>query len=190
MRHFLRLEPGALGAPCGSVRGGAEAWISRISLLGPKAIFPTDVLGKSRELFERQALYKYSNDNRLLDPKVKPLAWKDSSKCSWNRLFVSAVLETGVRFRKPCSYRNWFRTYLPAVGGLTIYTFGDARKLRDEKTEVTVRVHDECIGSDVFGSDICSCRPYLIFALQQAVECAQRGGVGIVIYYRKDFRGV
>jgi len=27
------------------------------------------------------------------------------------------------------------KTYLPAVGGLTIYTFGDARKLKDEKTE-------------------------------------------------------
>lgn len=26
----------------------------------------------------------------------------------------------------------------------------------------TVRVHDECNGSDVFGSDICTCRPYLV----------------------------
>ena len=31
------------------------------------------------------------------------------------------------------------KTYLPAVGGLTIYTFGDARKLKDEKTEVRSR---------------------------------------------------
>ncbi|CAE7231191.1 urg1 [Symbiodinium sp. CCMP2592] len=82
------------------------------------------------------------------------------------------------------------KTYLPAVGGLTIYTFGDARKLKDEKTEVCVRVHDECIGSDVFGSDICSCRPYLIFALREAVECAQRGGVGVVIYFRKEGRSL
>ena len=49
-------------------------------------------------------------------------------------------------------------TYLPGVGGCTIYTFGDVRKLSDPKTEVAVRVHDECIGSDVFGSDICTCR--------------------------------
>merc|ERR1711935_664696 len=53
-----------------------------------------------------------------------------------------------------------------------------------------VRVHDECIGSDVFGSDICSCRPYLIFALRQAVECAQRGGVGVVVYFRKEGRSL
>jgi len=82
------------------------------------------------------------------------------------------------------------KTYIPAVGGCTIYTFGDARKLRDPKTETVVRVHDECIGSDVFGSDICSCRPYLIFALEQAVQCAQRGGVGVVVYFRKEGRSL
>jgi len=82
------------------------------------------------------------------------------------------------------------RTYIPAVGGCTIYVFGDPRKLRDEKTETVVRVHDECIGSDVFGSDICSCRPYLIFALREAVKCAQRGGVGVVIYFRKEGRSL
>lgn len=41
-----------------------------------------------------------------------------------------------------------------------------------------------------FGSDICTCRPYLVYALQQCVECAQRGGVGIVIYYRKEGRSL
>merc|ERR1712147_320956 len=53
-----------------------------------------------------------------------------------------------------------------------------------------VRVHDECIGSDVFGSDICTCRPYLIYALQHAVETAQRGGVGLVVYFRKEGRSL
>ncbi len=42
------------------------------------------------------------------------------------------------------------RVHLPAVGGCTIYIFGDARKIRDPKTEIAVRVHDECIGSDVY----------------------------------------
>eukprot|EP00397_Hematodinium_sp_SG-2012_P004549 GEMP01004561.1.p1 GENE.GEMP01004561.1~~GEMP01004561.1.p1 ORF type:complete len:800 (+),score=181.87 GEMP01004561.1:79-2478(+) len=82
------------------------------------------------------------------------------------------------------------RTYIPAVGGCTIYSFGDVRKLRDSKTEVAVRVHDECIGSDVFGSDICTCRPYLIFALEQCIMTAQRGGVGIVVYFRKEGRSL
>ena len=29
-------------------------------------------------------------------------------------------------------------------------------------TVIACRVHDECNGSDVFGSDICTCRPYLV----------------------------
>lgn len=80
--------------------------------------------------------------------------------------------------------------YLAPVEGTTIYLFGDITKLGDEKTEVALRVHDECSSSDTFGSDMCSCRPYLIYALQGAIECAQRGGVGVVIYFRKEGRAL
>jgi hypothetical protein len=30
-------------------------------------------------------------------------------------------------------------------------------------------VHDECNGSDVFGSDICTCRPYLVHGIEECV---------------------
>jgi len=82
------------------------------------------------------------------------------------------------------------RAYLAPVEGTTIYLFGDVSKLGDEKTEVALRVHDECSSSDTFGSDMCTCRPYLIYALQGAIECAQRGGVGVVIYFRKEGRAL
>lgn len=81
-------------------------------------------------------------------------------------------------------------TYLPPVGGCTLYFFGDISKLLDPKTEVAVRVHDACCGSDVFGTDICTCRPYLIFALAACVQAAQRGGVGIIAYFRKEGRSL
>ena len=45
-------------------------------------------------------------------------------------------------------------------------------------------------GSDVFGSDICTCKPYLIFAIEECVRCAQRGGVGVVVYFRKEGRAL
>lgn len=80
--------------------------------------------------------------------------------------------------------------YLPPIGGITLYFFGDIKKLADKTTPVAVRVHDECSGSDVFGTDICTCRPYLVFAIQGAVECAQRGGVGIIAYFRKEGRSL
>ncbi|KAJ8291657.1 Uracil-regulated protein 1 [Rhodotorula toruloides] len=82
------------------------------------------------------------------------------------------------------------KVFLPPIGGLTVYIFGNPDYLRDETKEVTVRVHDECNGSDVFGSDICTCRPYLIFGMMEAIKCAQRGGVGAVIYHRKEGRAL
>lgn len=45
-------------------------------------------------------------------------------------------------------------------------------------------------GSDVFGSDICTCKPYLIFAIEECVRTAQRGGVGVVVYFRKEGRAL
>ncbi|GAA6013444.1 hypothetical protein JCM10207_008848 [Rhodosporidiobolus poonsookiae] len=82
------------------------------------------------------------------------------------------------------------KVYLPPIGGLTVYIFGNPDYIRDETKELTLRVHDECNGSDVFGSDICTCRPYLIYGIEEAVRCAQRGGVGIVIYFRKEGRAL
>ena len=48
----------------------------------------------------------------------------------------------------------------------------------------------KCNGSDVFGSDICTCRPYLIFGIEEAVKEAQNGGCGVVIYFRKEGRAL
>lgn len=47
-----------------------------------------------------------------------------------------------------------------------------------------------CSGSDIFGSDICTCRPYLIFGILEAIKCAQRGGVGVVVYFTKEGRAL
>lgn len=45
-------------------------------------------------------------------------------------------------------------------------------------------------GSDVFGSDICTCKPYLIYAIEECIRGAQRGGVGLVVYFRKEGRAL
>ncbi|KAK7417322.1 putative GTP cyclohydrolase [Neonectria magnoliae] len=62
--------------------------------------------------------------------------------------------------------------------------------MSDESVRLALRVHDECNGSDVFGSDICTCRPYLIFGIEEAVKEAQNGGSGVVIYFRKEGRAL
>ncbi|KAK7398003.1 Uracil-regulated protein 1 [Neonectria punicea] len=82
------------------------------------------------------------------------------------------------------------KVFLPPIGGLTVYCFGDPAKMSDESVRLALRVHDECNGSDVFGSDICTCRPYLIFGIEEAVKEAQNGGSGVVIYFRKEGRAL
>ena len=53
-----------------------------------------------------------------------------------------------------------------------------------------MRVHDECNGSDVFGSDICTCRPYLLHGIEECVRAAQAGGAGVIVYNRKEGRAL
>jgi GTP cyclohydrolase II len=80
--------------------------------------------------------------------------------------------------------------FLPPIGGTTIYLFGDVTKLANPRTQITCRVHDECNGSDVFGSDICTCRPYLIHGIEECARSAQSGGLGVIIYNRKEGRAL
>ncbi|CAJ0750620.1 1176_t:CDS:2, partial [Entrophospora sp. SA101] len=68
------------------------------------------------------------------------------------------------------------KVFLPPIGGLTVYIFGNPNNVHDVTKRLTVRVHDECNGSDVFGSDICTCRPYLIYGMEECVKEAQNGG--------------
>jgi GTP cyclohydrolase II len=80
--------------------------------------------------------------------------------------------------------------FLPPIGGTTVYLFGDVAKLSDERTLITCRVHDECNGSDVFGSDMCTCRPYLIHGIEECARNAQSGGLGVIVYNRKEGRAL
>jgi GTP cyclohydrolase II len=80
------------------------------------------------------------------------------------------------------------KVFLPPIGGATVYLMGDPSAIGTQP--ITVRVHDECNGSDVFGSDICTCRPYLIHGLEECIQTAQQGGVGITVYLRKEGRAL
>ncbi|HUC49801.1 MAG TPA: GTP cyclohydrolase II [Xanthobacteraceae bacterium] len=82
------------------------------------------------------------------------------------------------------------QVFLPPIGGATIYLFGDVSKLSNPRTNITCRVHDECNGSDVFGSDICTCRPYLIHGIEECARAGQNGGLGVIIYNRKEGRAL
>lgn len=97
--------------------------------------------------------------------------------------------ETGGMFPELVT-RPDLNVLLPPIGSSTAYLFGSVADLANPDIELTCRVHDECNGSDVFGSDICTCRPYLTWGIEDAARTAQRGGVGIIVYYRKEGRAL
>jgi GTP cyclohydrolase II len=109
--------------------------------------------------------------------------------CSETDLRRALFEETGGMYPELVT-RPDLEVFLPPIGGQTVYIFGDPRGLADPAVELTARVHDECNGSDVFGSDICTCRPYLTHALEECILGAQRGGVGLVAYSRKEGRAL
>lgn len=52
--------------------------------------------------------------------------------------------------------------------------------------EVLVRVHSECLTSDVFGSVRCDCGPQI----RQAMHIIEKEGRGVVLYMRQEGRGI
>ncbi|NEO26012.1 MAG: GTP cyclohydrolase II [Kamptonema sp. SIO4C4] len=83
-----------------------------------------------------------------------------------------------------------FHVFLPPIGGMTVYVLGEIDAITDPEKPLAVRVHDECNGSDVFGSDICTCRPYLVHGIEVCVQTAQEGGAGVIVYNRKEGRAL
>lgn len=86
--------------------------------------------------------------------------------------------------------RGDLEVFLPPIGGLTVYFIGDVKQIPNPKKALACRVHDECNGSDVFGSDICTCRPYLVHGIEVCIETAQQGGTGVIVYNRKEGRAL
>ncbi len=86
--------------------------------------------------------------------------------------------------------RSDLKVFMPPIGGHTLYFFGNPETLHDKNVPLACRLHDECNGSDVFGSDICTCRPYLCHGIELCIDMAQKGGNGLIVYNRKEGRAL
>ena len=136
---------------------------------------------------------KANGDVVVTKAAIEPVWWLPGVakrfKCSEADLRRALFEETGGMFPELVT-RPDLDVFLPPIGGHTAYIFGDPKKLGDRKFRLTCRVHDECNGSDVFGSDICTCRPYLTHGIEEAIKEAQDDGVGLIVYNRKEGRAL
>jgi GTP cyclohydrolase II len=124
-----------------------------------------------------------------LDPVWYLPAIAERFKVGEGELRKTLFQQTGGMFPELVT-RPDLKILLPPIGSTSVYIFGDVSAISDPKKELTVRVHDECNGSDVFGSDICTCRPYLVHGIEEAIKTAQKGGAGVIVYYRKEGRAL
>lgn len=169
-------------------------------------IRPTIAITKAQinlpELAEAIARGRLTADGRLLKAKGNLVVTKVAIDPVWylpgiaQRLGIEEGLlrrtlfqQTGGMFPELVT-RPDLQVFLPPIGGMTVYILGDLAAIADPQRPLAVRVHDECNGSDVFGSDICTCRPYLVHGLEVCVQVAQAGGAGVIVYNRKEGRAL
>ena len=169
-------------------------------------IRPTIAITKARiaipELREALAAGRLRSDNAILFPNGEATAVKAALEPVWylpgiaKRLHIEEselrrmlFEQTGAMFPELVT-RPDRKVFLPPIGGITLYIFGEVERLWDNRAEVACRVHDECNGSDVFGSDICTCRPYLTHGIEECIRSAQKGGAGLIVYNRKEGRAL
>jgi len=134
-----------------------------------------------------------NGDVKVTKVAIEPVWWLPGVakrfKISETDLRRGLFEQTGGMFPELVT-RPDLKAFLPPIGGMTVYLFGDTRKLGKPQTKIACRVHDECNGSDVFGSDICTCRPYLAHGIEVCIDEAQKGGVGVIVYNRKEGRAL
>jgi GTP cyclohydrolase II len=134
-----------------------------------------------------------SGDVSVVKIAIDPVWWLPgiAERFAVKETFLRRTLfeQTGGMFPELVT-RPDMNVFLPPIGGMTVYIVGEIAALADPRRRVACRVHDECNGSDVFGSDICTCRPYLVHGLEEAVREAQNGGVGLIVYNRKEGRAL
>ena len=145
---------------------------------------------------------KLQVDGKILTPEGGIVVTKVAVEPVWylpgiaERFKVSEPSLRTILYQQTCGMfpelvtRPDLKVLLPPIGGSTIYIFGNPSFVSDPSKALTIRVHDECNGSDVFGSDICTCRPYLIHGIEEAVKSAQDGGAGVIVYHRKEGRSL
>ena len=87
--------------------------------------------------------------------------------------------------------RSDIEVFLPPIGGQTLYVFGDIRDLANPEVTLTARVHDECNGSDVFGSTSAPAGPTSTHA-HRGMHPGKRRRVasGLIAYSRKEGRAL
>ena len=172
--------------------------ISSINPYGLTSLPPTIACVRAK-LDIKNIIPSLEIDHQIVDSKFMVHCLKIAVHYTWDLKKISEKLKMEeshlrniffMKKKNPDFINDKKKFYLPNIPGISIFIFGDVQKLKEDKTEITVRVHDQCLNSDCFRGTICTCAPYLFYAMEQCIKTAQKGGVGIIFYFKKEGRSM
>ena len=195
-RRIVSLDPWGHLAAEAFAAPAALGWDIRPTIAVTRAHLNMPEIGLAMSLGRLQpdgAVLTAAGDVRVTKIAIEPVWWlpgvAERFGIAEAALRRALFEQTGGMFPELVT-RPDLRVFLPPIGGASVYLFGDPAGLGRPETRIACRVHDECNGSDVFGSDICTCRPYLAHGVEVCIGMAQRGGVGVMVYNRKEGRAL
>ncbi len=158
--------------------GHTEAGVdfARLANLNPSAVI-CEIMNEDGSMARLPDLFKFAATHDL---KVVTIAQLIEYRLSKEK-FVNR--EACVNF--PCKYGNFklysYRNLLDNQEHVAL-VLGEV----ENKKDVLIRVHSECLTGDVFGSLRCDCGPQLETALSMIAEAQ----TGVLVYLRQEGRGI
>ena len=80
--------------------------------------------------------------------------------------------------------------FLPPIGGTSVYLIGDPMLLDEPRRELRAGCMTSATGRMCLALTFARCRPYLAHGIEVCIRMAQSGGLGVVVYNRKEGRAL
>lgn len=179
----LKSRLGGVLVRAGHTEGAVD--LARLAGLRPAAVI-CEIMTEEGKMAKLPELKKFAERHQL---KVCTIADIIKYRHEKERLIqkrVAVNLPTQYGEFKVYLYRSFVDDYLHialCLGGIGSTDDSPAPQLQEP---ILVRVHDECLTGDVFGSIRCDCGEQL----HNALKMIQKEGKGVLLYMRQEGRGI
>jgi 3,4-dihydroxy 2-butanone 4-phosphate synthase/GTP cyclohydrolase II len=179
----LKARAGGVLVRTGHTEGAVD--LARLAGLRPAAVI-CEVMNENGHMAKLPELKKFAERHNL---KVCSIADIIKYRREKERLIerrVSVNLPTRYGNFKVHLYRSYVDDYLHIALCHGDVGSTDGSPAPQHEEPVLVRVHDECLTGDIFGSLRCDCGEQL----HNSLKMIQKAGKGVVLYMRQEGRGI
>lgn len=167
-------RPGGVLVRAGHTEGSVD--ISRLAGVRPAAVI-CEIMNDDGDMARLPDLEKFANTHNIKIASIADLISYRLRAESLVRRAASAIIPTEYGEFETIVYESDIDPQHHVA-----FVKGDVSS--DEG--VLVRVHSECLTSDVFGSLRCDCGPQV----KQAMKIIEEEGAGVILYMRQEGRGI